>query len=440
MCEECDTCHDRTGRLVVARQSNPLFVPSVMKTHILLTGDPAQEEDLLQRYQERIEKLSQQDRVIKLCIAAGFLTKVEVGQYFVTKDTAEFSQFTDSVACREYTLPRDEDSSEPVCLKGVSIVSFSVAFAALTILVSFVVPLLGGGNRHRAPLFHGASEGQCLFVFTGVQQQCVTRCHFLAASGKSGTVRSAGLPAECEWISEGPSAPHTSHEFNSLNGSSRRIRCLEDQENQFQTCERHFAKVIILDGWSVPVVHSFEEFQLADTGICLATRSEAEEAMRELRSGGGLAILTTKQVVAGSEEIEFEVKTSKGLSTMWKPTLSAAGRRSGHIQVFCAKRRSCGGRRLHCSDRFPQKVLPSRCVEDSHDWTATAYWLKKLGAEPSGILTTQIRRDRWCRSGGQGSKRQLREGSSRKRGVWCLLWPLLCQRRRPRVQGCPTPS
>ena len=33
MCEECDTCHDRTGRLVVARQSNPLFVPSVMKTH-----------------------------------------------------------------------------------------------------------------------------------------------------------------------------------------------------------------------------------------------------------------------------------------------------------------------------------------------------------------------------------------------------------------------
>ena len=50
--------------------------------------------------------------------------------------------------------------------------------------------------------------------------------------------------------------------------------------------------------------------------ICLATRSEAEEAMRELRSGGGLAILTTKQIVAGSEEIEFEVKTPQGLSTM----------------------------------------------------------------------------------------------------------------------------
>ena len=31
----------------------------------------------------------------------------------MTKDTEEVSQFTDSVACREYTLPRDESFSEP---------------------------------------------------------------------------------------------------------------------------------------------------------------------------------------------------------------------------------------------------------------------------------------------------------------------------------------
>ena len=31
----------------------------------------------------------------------------------MTKHTEEFSQFTDSVASREYTLPRDESSSEP---------------------------------------------------------------------------------------------------------------------------------------------------------------------------------------------------------------------------------------------------------------------------------------------------------------------------------------
>ena len=90
MCEECDSCHSRTGRPVVEGQSDPLFVPSVMKTHISLTDDPAQEEDLLQRYRERIEKVSQQDRLSKFCTDAGFLTTVEVGQYFMTKDTEEF--------------------------------------------------------------------------------------------------------------------------------------------------------------------------------------------------------------------------------------------------------------------------------------------------------------------------------------------------------------
>ena len=36
---------------------------------------------------------------------------VEVGQYFVTKDTGDFRQFR-SVASREYTLPRDDPSSQ----------------------------------------------------------------------------------------------------------------------------------------------------------------------------------------------------------------------------------------------------------------------------------------------------------------------------------------
>ena len=61
----------------------------------------------------RPERLSQQNRVIKICTGAGFLTTVEVGQYFMKKDIEEFSQFTEPVACREYTLPRDEKSSDP---------------------------------------------------------------------------------------------------------------------------------------------------------------------------------------------------------------------------------------------------------------------------------------------------------------------------------------
>ena len=94
-------------------QSSSSFVPSVIKTEVPLNDDDsAQEEFLLQKYGARIEKLSQQDRLSKFCMDAGFLSVVEIGQSFMTKDTAEFSQFH-AVACREYTLPRDEDTSEP---------------------------------------------------------------------------------------------------------------------------------------------------------------------------------------------------------------------------------------------------------------------------------------------------------------------------------------
>ena len=109
LCEEYKACHVRTGRPVPAGQSDPLLEPAslLMTTLTPSTEVPAQ-EDSLQKYQERVEKLSQQDRVIKFCTDAGFLTTVEVGKYFMTKDTEEFSQFTDAVACREFTLPRDE--------------------------------------------------------------------------------------------------------------------------------------------------------------------------------------------------------------------------------------------------------------------------------------------------------------------------------------------
>ena len=39
-----------------------------------------------------------------------FIHIVEIGQYFMTKDAGE--QFF-ARACREYTLPRDDESSQP---------------------------------------------------------------------------------------------------------------------------------------------------------------------------------------------------------------------------------------------------------------------------------------------------------------------------------------
>ena len=61
LCEEYKACHVRTGRPVLAGQSDPLFVPtsSLMKTPTPSTDDPGQ-EDLLQKNQERVDRLSQQ--------------------------------------------------------------------------------------------------------------------------------------------------------------------------------------------------------------------------------------------------------------------------------------------------------------------------------------------------------------------------------------------
>ena len=68
------------------------FGPSVIKTETPLDCDDLARKDLLwQQYGERIEKLSQQDKLSKFCLDAGFLSVVEIGQYIMTKDTAVFS-------------------------------------------------------------------------------------------------------------------------------------------------------------------------------------------------------------------------------------------------------------------------------------------------------------------------------------------------------------
>ena len=91
VCEEYSTCQTSTGRPVEAEQSDPLFAPANL---LIMTPRPSIEipaqENLLQKYKERVERLPQPDRVIKICTDAGFLKTVEVGQYFMTTHTDEF--------------------------------------------------------------------------------------------------------------------------------------------------------------------------------------------------------------------------------------------------------------------------------------------------------------------------------------------------------------
>ena len=75
MCEEYESLHERTGRPVMMGQS---IVLSAIKTEVSLENvDPAYQNFLFQQYEERIEKLSQQDKLCKFCMDAGFLSVVE---------------------------------------------------------------------------------------------------------------------------------------------------------------------------------------------------------------------------------------------------------------------------------------------------------------------------------------------------------------------------
>ena len=109
MCEECESLHDRSGQPdMVVGQSTVL---SEIKTEIPTDNDnPAYQNILLQRYEERIKSLSQENKVSKFGMDARFISVVEIGQYFMTKDIEE--QFF-ARACREYTLSRNDKSSQP---------------------------------------------------------------------------------------------------------------------------------------------------------------------------------------------------------------------------------------------------------------------------------------------------------------------------------------
>ena len=79
LCDEYRACQARTERALLAEQSDPLFEPvSLLMTTPTPLLEALAQEDLLQKYKEREERLSQQNRVIKICTDAGFPTTVEV--------------------------------------------------------------------------------------------------------------------------------------------------------------------------------------------------------------------------------------------------------------------------------------------------------------------------------------------------------------------------
>ena len=102
VCEEFENHQDRSGE------------PEILMGQSIVLGevkaeDPLQNENSMndqiiwQQYIQQVESLSPENKVSKFCKEAGFMGVVEVGQYFVTKNTGSLRHFR-SVACPEYTL------------------------------------------------------------------------------------------------------------------------------------------------------------------------------------------------------------------------------------------------------------------------------------------------------------------------------------------------
>ena len=110
ICEAFEAHQDRSGEPSVSMEQS--VVLSEIKAEVPLQNEnPSHHQILWQQYEERIKSLSQESKVSRFCMEAGFVHVVEVGQYFMTKDTGDFRQFR-PVACREYTLHRDDESSQ----------------------------------------------------------------------------------------------------------------------------------------------------------------------------------------------------------------------------------------------------------------------------------------------------------------------------------------
>ena len=111
VCEEFDGHQDRSEEPVIL-VGQSIVLGEVEAETPLHDEDPMNDPIIWQQYIQQVESLSPENKVSKFCKEAGFMRVVEVGQHFVTKDTGSLTQFL-SVACREYTLPRDDPASQP---------------------------------------------------------------------------------------------------------------------------------------------------------------------------------------------------------------------------------------------------------------------------------------------------------------------------------------
>ena len=100
-----------TGELVVLDNLETMVMPpEVSTTDQTSPTDARVHGNLLREYEQSFADLSEHAQLTKLCSNASLAKTVEKGQYFTTLDGDQLDRLKGS--CREYTLPRSDQSSQ----------------------------------------------------------------------------------------------------------------------------------------------------------------------------------------------------------------------------------------------------------------------------------------------------------------------------------------
>ena len=97
ICDEYEGHPDSTGQPVILEGQSIVLgeIKAEVPAH---DEEPRDAQIILQQYFQHVKSLSPENRLSKFCKEAGFMSVVEVGQYFVTRNASEFQH---TIACRE---------------------------------------------------------------------------------------------------------------------------------------------------------------------------------------------------------------------------------------------------------------------------------------------------------------------------------------------------
>ena len=114
ICEEFVGQPDDTGEPVILEGQS--IVLGEVKAEVPAQEEPEDSNIALRKYFQQVQRLSPEDRLSKFCKEAGFMSVVEVGQYFVTRNASEF--LLRSVACAIHTTSSDPASEAKGWIQG----------------------------------------------------------------------------------------------------------------------------------------------------------------------------------------------------------------------------------------------------------------------------------------------------------------------------------